>query len=210
MKATYLSYSPSELAWIKRHRATPRREAHAAFCDTFSRTDVSHDNFAALCTRKGWATGRTGCFPKGHAPANRGKTMPCHPNSAKTQFKKGGLPHNTKYLGHDRVTVDGYVEISIADTNPHTGFSRRYVLKHKHLWETLHGPVPAGHVLKCLGDRLNSDPSNWEMIPRSVLQMLNHRTRTIDYDDAPPELKPTILAVAKLKSLRCAKAREAT
>jgi hypothetical protein len=200
-----IPYSPHELAWIKRHRALPRRDAHALFCRTFRRSDVSLDNFKSLCTRKGWTTGRTGCFPKGHVPANMGKTMPYNANSARTQFKKGGLPHNTKYLGHERVSVDGYVEISIADTNPHTGYGRRYVLKHRHLWEQQHGPVPAGHVLKSLdGNRLNTDPSNWSLIPRSLLPFLNGH-RGPNYDQAAPEVKPVILTLAKLKGARFSK-----
>lgn len=202
-----IPYSPHELAWIKRHCALARREAHAVFCRTFNRSDISLDNFKSLCTRKGWTTGRTGCFPAGHTPFNAGKAMPCNANSAKTQFKKGRLPHNTKYLGHERVTVDGYVEISIAATNPRTGYCRRYVLKHKHLWEQQHGPVPDGHVLKNLdGNRLNTDPSNWTAIPRGLLPFLNGH-RGPSYDQAAPDVKPVILTLAKLKRVRFSKTK---
>lgn len=205
MKGRVISYSSEELAWIKKRRAMARREAHALFCCTFNRSDVSLDNFKALCTRKQWKTGRTGCFPKGHVPDNLGKKMPYNANTAKTQFKKGGLPHNTKYLGHERVSRDGYVEISIAETNPHTGYFRRYVLKHRHLWEQQHGPVPDGHILKSLdGNRLNTDPSNWTLIPRGLLPFLNgHRGPA--YDQAAPEVKPVILTLAKLKRARFSK-----
>jgi len=200
MKGHVISYTSKELVWIEHHCAKPRREAHARFCRTFRRTDVSLDNFKSLCTRKGWATGRTGFFTKGHAPHNLGKTMPFNANSARTQFKKGVVPPNVKYLGHERVSKDGYVEISVAETNPHTGYERRYVLKHRHLWEQLHGPVPDGHALKCLdGNRLNTNPSNWIPISRSLLPLLNgHWSQS--YDHAAPELKPVILTLAKLKS----------
>ncbi len=205
MRGRTIPYSPEELAWIKDYAALPRRAAHAAFCERFRRTDISLDNFKALCTRNGWTTGRTGCFPKGHAPANKGQRMPYHPNSAKTQFKKGELPHNTKFLGHERVTIDGYVEISVAETNPHTGFGRRYMLKHRYLWEQHHGPVPDGHCLKCRdGNRLNTDPSNWVAIPRALLPFLNGH-RGPHYDQAAPEVKPAILTLAKLKHARFSK-----
>jgi len=128
--------------------------------------------------------------------------MPFNANCARTQFKKGGLPHNTKYLGHERVSVDGYIEISVAETNPYTGYGRRYVLKHKYLWERQHGPVPEGHVLKSLdGNRLNTDPSNWTLIPRSLLPFLNGH-RGPYYDRAAPAVKPVILTLAKLKRAR--------
>jgi hypothetical protein len=199
MKGRQLRYTGDELAWIEAHRAEPRRVAHAGFCAAFGRTDVSFDNFKALCTRKGWTTGRDGRFPAGQSPWNTGKKRPFNANSAKTQFQKGQLPHNTHYLGHERVSKDGYVEISIDEKNPHTGFERRYVLKHKHLWEKQHGPVPDGMCLKCLdGDRQNTDPSNWKAIPRSALPYLGG-FRGIDYDAAEPEVKPVVLALAELR-----------
>ena len=198
----WILYSSRELAWIRKQRGMPRRAAHAMFCRTFRRSDVSLDNFKKLCARKGWRTGRTGCFPKGHIPHNLGKTMPYHANRARTQFKKGHLPHTTRYLGHERVSMDGYVEISIADTNPHTGYGRRYVLKHRYLWTQQHGPVPAGHCLKCLdGNRRNTDPSNWIPISRSLLPFLNGH-RGPHYDQAAPAVKPAILTLAQLKRAR--------
>ncbi|APO67399.1 HNH endonuclease domain-containing protein [Rhizobium gallicum] len=72
------------------------------------------------------------------------------------------------------------------------------MLKHKHLWEKQNGPLPEGMCLKCLGDRLNTDPSNWEAIPRAVLPHLSARFG-MGYDNAEPEVKPSIMAVAKLK-----------
>jgi len=209
MRGAAISYSRQELSWIKKHRAMPRRDAHAMFCRKFRRTDIALDNFNALCTRNGWATGRTGCFPKGHTPANRGQKMPYNANRAETQFKKGGVPPNVKYLGHERVSKDGYVEISIAETNPYTGYCRRYMLKHKHLWQQLHGPVPEGHILKSVdGNRLNTDPSNWILIPRGMLPFLNGH-RGPNYDQAAPDVRPAILTLAKLKHARFSRIKEA-
>lgn len=206
MKGRQIPYSANELAWIKARAKRNRRETHAAFCEQFGRPDVSLKNFNALCKRNGWFTGRTGHFVKGQEPANKGKKMPPgvggnHPNARRTQFKKGQLPHNTKYLGHERLTVDGYVEISVDEVNPHTGYERRYVQKHRWLWEQKNGPVPEGHALKCLdGNKQNTDPSNWEAIPRALLPLLNGgRASIMHYDAAPAELKPAILATAKLK-----------
>jgi hypothetical protein len=57
-------------------------------------------------------------------------------------------------------------------------------------------------VLKCLdGNKENCDPENWTPIARGVLSRLNagHHRKTIAYDEAPAELKPLILKVAKLK-----------
>lgn len=208
MKGRAILYSADELAFIEARRGMPRAELHAEFVKAFRRGDTSQANLTALCKRKGWLTGRTGCFEKGAIPVNKGKAMPFHPNSAKTRFKKGGLPHNTKYLGHERVSKDGYVEVSIAETNPHTGYERRYVLKHLHLWEQVNGPVPSGMALKCLdGNKINTDPSNWKPVPRAMLPRLNGRFGR-GYDAAPAELKPTIMAVTELEH-RAVKRRKA-
>jgi hypothetical protein len=201
MKRRVIPYSETELWWIEGHKEMPRREAWELFCSTFCRSDVSLQNFKALCKRKGWFTGRTGRFEPGLTPANKGKKMPFNPNSARTQFKKGNRPHTTKFLGHERVSRDGYIEVSVAETNPHTGFERRYVLKHRWLWEKANGPVPEGHALKCLdGNRTNTDPKNWIAVPRALLPRLAGRKDRgqIGFDAAEPEVKPLILATAKL------------
>ncbi len=205
MKGRSITYSADELKWIEAHKTGVRRITHADFCKRFGRQDVSLNNLKSLCKRKGWMTGRTGCYEPGRTPENKGKKMPFNPNSAKTQFKKGQTPHNTKHLGHERLSKDGYVEINIDQTNPHTGYERRYVHKHRHLWEQVNGPVPDGMCLKCLNsDKTNTDPSNWEAIPRAMLPRLSGR-HSLAYDDAAPELKPAIMAIAKLEH----KAREA-
>ncbi len=199
MKGRAIHYIPEELAWIEARKDWVRSELHSAFVFRFGRSDVSETNLKSLCKRKGWLTGRTGTFTPGQAAMNKGKKMPFHPNSARTRFKPGQLPHNTKHLGHERVTKDGYVEISVAETNPHTGYERRYVQKHRWLWEQANGPVPEGMALKCLdGDKTNTDPANWECIPRAMLPRLNGRFGR-SYDAAEPDLKPTIMAIVKLE-----------
>lgn len=190
--------SREEAAWLQKNCTMATENYCAAFRTAFPASTATNDQIKALRKRQGWKTGRTGHFEKGHAPSNKGKPAPYHPNSARTRFKKGQQPHNTKYAGHERVATHGYIEISINETNPHTGADRRYVLKHRWLWEKKHGPIPADHVLKCKGDVLNTDPSNWELVPRGLLPRLNGKSGR-GYDAAPADLKPTIMAVAKLE-----------
>jgi len=199
MKGRAIQWSAEELAWIEARCELPRRLLHAVFVYAFNRPDVSMSSLCGLCERKGWMTGRTGCFKPGIVPANKGQKMPFNPRSAATRFVKGGLPHNTKHLGYERVSKEGYTEISIAETNPHTGFERRFVFKHRHLWEQANGPLPDGMCLKCLdGDKSNTDPANWEALPRALLPRLNGKYGR-GYDTAPADIKPTILAITKLE-----------
>ena len=202
-KGRRLKFSEAEVAWLRENCTLPIADCHRAFVAAFGRTDVTAESLHSLRKREGFRTGRTGRFEKGNVSHNKGKKCAPgkggnHPNARRTQFKAGGVPHNTKFLGHERVSKDGYVEISVDQPNPHTGGERRYVLKHRWLWEKANGSLPEGYALKCLdGDKQNTDPSNWEAVPRALLPRLNGRFGR-NYDAAPAELKPTIMAVAKL------------
>lgn len=210
-------YSSEEITWLRENYTLPIGEYHQRFCAQFNRDDVPAANLHGLRKREGWKTGRTGHFEAGTEPPNKGKTCPPgvggrHPNARRTQFQKGQLPHNYIGAGHERIDVtDGYATIIVDEVNPWTGAATRPVHKHRWLWEKANGPVPHGHVLKCLdGNKLNTDPLNWEAIPREVLPRLNGRFG-MHYDQAEPELKPTIMAVAKLKhAVKTARKRTAS
>lgn len=208
MKGRAIPYSEAELAWLEANRTMPIADYHAAFISTFPRDDVTAGHLHALRKRKGWKTGRTGQFVKGQEPVNKGKRCAPgqggnHPNARRTQFKKGNRTGkanmNWQPIGTERVRDDGYRERKVHDGMPmHT----RWQLVHRIEWEAVNGPVPEGYCLKCLGDRLNTEPSNWELIPRALLPRLsggNRYRQVLAYDDAPEELKPAVLAVAKVE-----------
>lgn len=192
-------FSTVEIAWLHDNRALPIAEFHKAFCAEFGRGDVTAAQLHALRKRKGWKTGRDGRFSRGAVPANKGKQMPFNANSARTQFKKGQRSHTYRGAGHESTDAHGYVWLIVDETNPYTGAATRRVQKHKWLWGRKNGPIPEGHVLKCLdGNRSNTDPSNWEAVPIGLLPRLNGKSAR-NYDEAPAELKPIIMAVAKLE-----------
>lgn len=212
MKGQWISYSQSELDWIKGSADLPRSELHALFVQIFNRPDVSVSNLKSLCTRKGWQTGRSGQFQPGQMSHNAGHKGICAPGSEKGWFKKGNKSHTYRGAGHERIdSKDGYVVLIVAERNPWTGADTRPVLKHKYLWEQKHGPVPAGMRLKCLdGNKTNTDPSNWEAVPMGLVPRLSGRFGR-GYDSAPAELKPLIMATAKLEhAARCRKKKDAS
>lgn len=199
MKGRATKFSDDELAWIEARAHLPRRLLHAAFYYVFLRDDVSQSNLTALCKRKGWLTGRDGRFQPGQEPPNKGRKGFTPPGSEKGWFRKGNVPHTARGAGHESIDKAGYVWIIVNETNPHTGAPTRRAMKHRWLWEQAHGPVPDGHVLKCLdGDKANTDPENWTLVPRALLPRLAGRWSR-SYDDAPEEIKPTLLAIAKLE-----------
>lgn len=197
-KGRRLKYTGAEIAWLHENSTMEVNAWCAAFRAEFGREDVTPAKLHSLRKREGWKTGRTGQFDKGAVPWSKGKKLPFNPNSAATQFKKGLMPHNYRGPGHDSIGDDGYVWIVTDQRNPWTGASTWRIHKHRYLWEQANGPILDGMVLKCLGDKTNCDPSNWELVPLGLLPRLNGKSNR-NYDRAPAELKPTIMAVAKLE-----------
>lgn len=200
MKGRPIRYSQAELDWIKAHSTVPRAQMHREFVERFARQDVSLENLHALCKRRGWMTGRDGKFASGHATHNKGRKGYCAPGSEKGWFapgeRRGVAVKLYKPIGSERLSKDGYLERKIHDGLP---LQSRWRAVHLIRWEELHGPVPAGHCLKCIGDdKTNTAPENWVLIPRALLPRLNGRFGR-SYDAASSEVKPTIMAVTKLE-----------
>ena len=203
MKGRAIRYSADELAWLEANRLLPIGDYHRRFLQAFpERLDVAPGHLHALRKRKGWKTGRTGHFEPGQESWNKGKPMPSHPNSQRTQFRKGerrGVDVKLyKPIGTERVSPEGYIERKINDDMPLRG---RWRAVHLIRWEEVNGPLPKGHCLKCLdGDKANTDPDNWQLIPRSLLPRLNGgaRKQHLAFDQAEPEVKPALLAIARL------------
>lgn len=132
-------------------------------------------------------------FKKGHKPFNTGKKQAEYMSPEtiekvrRTQFKKGSVPHNTKFDGHERITKDGYIEVRIKQGD--------YRLKHLHEWEKINGKLPKGHCLWCLdGNRKNTSPENWKLISR-IENMLNN-----SHVNYPKEIIPSLVMVSKINN----------
>lgn len=203
MKGRAIPYSAEEMAWLEDNRLMVITDYAAAFNKQFGR-EVEAKNLHALRKRKGWKTGRTGCFEQGQESWNKGKPHPSRGRSAQTQFKPGvrqGVAVKLyKPIGTERVSKDGYVERKIHDGMP---LQSRWRAVHLLNWEAKHGPLAKGMCLKCLdGDKTNTEPSNWEAVPRALLSRLaggNRYKRVLAFDDAAPEVRPALLTIAKLE-----------
>lgn len=199
-------FTADQVAWLHENASLSRTDAEPAFRAAFPGSAITAAQIISWRKNHKVKTGRSGRFEKGQVPPNKGRKGYSPPGSEKGWFRKGNIPHTARGAGHESIdSKDGYVWMIVDETNPHTGAATRRVMKHRWLWEKANGPVPLGHRLKCLdGDKLNTDPSNWEAIPSAMAPRLNGRFGR-GYDQAPAELKPTILAITKLEH----KAREA-
>ena len=131
-------------------------------------------------------------FKKGSVPANKGKKMPAelYEKCAPTMFKPGQTPINHRPVGSERVNVDGYVEIKVAEPS-------KWALKHRVVWEAANGPVPKGFNIQFRdGNRLNVSIGNLYIISRS--EQLKEQNSI--YARYPEELRGVIRVKATLKS----------
>lgn len=138
--------------------------------------------------------GLTGRFKKGHVPANKGTHPPTVGRMGETQFKKGGLPHNTKPIGYERITKDGYIEVKVKMRPSSPLCNDNFVLKHRLIWEKARGPIPKGCKLTFLdGNKRNCSLENLALITDAEhLQMTKKNLRSEN-----PKLTETGILIAR-------------
>lgn len=203
MKGRANNYTPEELAWLEEHCAFSTKDLGRFFRLFFAgRDDVTDDALRNTCQRYGWMTGRTGCFPKGSIPPNKGRKGWHPPGCEKGWFRKGQRSTNYRGPGHEYpCSKDGYVWLIVEGPSPYaasTSVNCHAVMKHRYLWEQAHGPIPPKHVLRCKdGDKTNCDPSNWWLIPMAIQPTLNKWSP--NFDGLPIEAKEALITRALLK-----------
>lgn len=133
-------------------------------------------------------------YKKGNVPVNAGKKIEDYmspeaiENCKATQFKKGLIPHNAKYDGYERINVYGYIEVRVS--------SKKFVQKHRLVWEQHNGKIPAGTNIQFRdGNRQNCAIENLYAITRSDQLRENS---IINY---PPEARKVIRKIAKIKNI---------
>jgi hypothetical protein len=128
-------------------------------------------------------------FEKGRKPWNEGKKCPnlLLTNAAKTMFKPGRKPPNTKEDNAISIRKDTsgrlYYYSKLADS--------KWALTHRLTWEQANGPIPPKHIVRFIdGNTMNLELSNLECIP-----MIQNMTKN-SIQRFPMELQQ----VMKLKS----------
>jgi hypothetical protein len=123
-------------------------------------------------------------FQKGNKPWNKG--VKGYMGANVTSFKKGNKPHNTRQVGDIRIDgKDLFLLVKVAD--------KQWIRKEILIWESVHGKVPKGYVVRVKNPALNKyDINNLMLISCAENMRLNTIHRY------PEDLKKTIKALSKL------------
>lgn len=187
-------FTPYQIAWLKDNRYELNNvKLVAQFNRTFSLNLIS-DQIIQACKRRRFQHKYIG-YQKGHVPWNAG--LKGVNGSSSTTFKKGNPNHNTRPVGSERITKDGYWEIKVAEP-------RQWDAKHRLVWESVHGPIPKGNLVLFLSDdKLNVNIENLQMVTRGEMAVLN---RHEGYGKQTPEVRLALINVVRLeqKIRRCA------
>ena len=119
-------------------------------------------------------------FKPGHTPWIKGKKLPGHGND-RTKFKPGHKPRGYMPVGSVRQVQDGYWQVKLLPTGPHT---LTWAFVHHLVWELHHGPIPDGYLLRFRdGNKDNTAPDNLALVS------MRDSLRGNSVHALPPELK---------------------
>lgn len=136
-------------------------------------------------------------FRKGQPGMNKGKKMSkeVRERVSLTFFEKGHKPWNTRPVGHERISKDGYIMIKLRDG--------LYQQKHRWLWESENGKVPPGSVIKFIdGNPLNCVLGNLKLVSRAQT-MLDNAIHNL-----PQDLKEVIRLKTRINRICDAKKQD--
>ena len=119
--------------------------------------------------RRGWHKGAEFRFQKGHTPWNKGKRFPGRRNSG--CFPKGHTPANYRPVGSERIDVDGYLYVKVED--PRTWKLKHRLVWEEHHGPIPAGM----NIMFRDGNKLNCDISNLEMVDNAGKMVRNSMQR---------------------------------
>lgn len=166
-------YTAEHYDFIRQNVVNPEKVLAEMFNKKFN-LNVSVGIIGNLKTKLKIKSGlKGGQFQKGQTSWNKGKTWDefmskrGQENSRKTTFKKGNIPANHREVGSERLNIDGYYEIKVAEPN-------KWILKHKFIWEYINGKVPKGFkIIFADGDKKNFNIENLLLVSNEELLRLN-------------------------------------
>jgi hypothetical protein len=194
------SYTPEQIEFLKGFPLLDRAVLAEKFNARFG-TTKSVDAIRNYCSNYlGMRMPPSGQFKKGSVPINACKKGFCFAGSEKGWFKKGHAMN--EYEVGTEFMKEGTIFIKYTDEHKLT--HRNFAPKHRVIWRKYHGEIGRDDLIIFKdGNRLNCSIENLERVDRSVFMKVTKE----GFLQEPVELRPTILAVAKL-SIKAKKLNE--
>ena len=194
-KVKKLCFTPEQVQFVSDSYLGRRiTELTSLFNETFG-TEIPREKMKSFVNSHKISSGLPCQFQPGHSPWHAGIKGVMPPPTA--GFKKGNVPPKRKPIGSERIVDNCTVQVKVTKADIPNRVSG-WKPKHELIYEQAHGPIPPGMVvLFSDSNRRNFEPSNLQLVSRSELFRLNLR----GYIKTPDEIKPSILALAKLEAL---------
>ena len=186
-------YTDEQNDFLRQYPLLCRKELTAKFNEHFG-TSKSVEAIRNHCRKQlGMRMPPSGQFKKGCIPWDKGLKGIHIKGSENGWFKKGNT-RNEVEIGTE-TKRNGITFIKYTDE--HKEKRLNFAPKHRVIWENHHGKIknPKDVITFKDGNRENYDIENLELIPRGLFMTLTK----IGYLNEPPELKPTIKALAELQ-----------
>jgi hypothetical protein len=171
MGTTPRRYTPEEIRFIT--KKIPGR-SFAEMTDLFNghfglrgKKKLTFEQMKSFMGNRHLRNGRDCRLRPGLIPHNKGKKGLCFPGCEKGWFRPGNRPQTWVPVGTERINVDGYVEVKVADP-------KVWKTKHAFIWEKAHGKIPRSHVIIFAdGNKSNIRLNNLLMVSRGELLVMN-------------------------------------
>lgn len=166
MKTQIHNYTDEQIEFVRVNiKGTPYKKMWKMFNERFG-TNLTYTQITGFLKRNNLTNGNDMRFEKGQKAWNK-DMKGLRTGGEKGWFKKGQTPLNHRTVGSERVNVDDYVEIKVAEPNI-------WKLKHRVVWQKENGPIPKSHaVIFGDGNRKNFDLDNLILVSRAQLARLN-------------------------------------
>jgi phage protein len=165
-----IRYTDEEKAFLRSFiPGHQNNETRDAFIKKFGKC-ITTAQVRSFCRNNKVGNGMDTRFKKGNVPPNKGKKMSAeqYAKASRTMFKKGNISHNYRPVGSERVNVDGYIEIKVADPS-------KWELKHRVVWEESNGKIPAGmNLIFKDNNPLNTKLDNLMLVTRAENLEMNN------------------------------------
>lgn len=204
-----VTFNSEELTFLYANRSLVKLDLHAAFVRNFKRPEVTERHIRRLFSRRHWRRDYNCTYTTEELAYLKANCHLLRRDLHKAFVEKFNRPDVTVQDVRNRCGARGWVAGRRSKAAPGTtrindkgdliirgDAPKDWRLMKRVIWEEMFGPISKDRKLVPLnGDRLDFDLLNWVVVSNGMVTRLQRS----GFFEAPPELKPTIFALERLK-----------